>query len=69
MNFADWKSTANGFLAFFIGTVGPLTAYLAAQPNNPKATAVCGVLTLLAAIARVWVGLIQNDAPGAPTTK
>ena len=58
---ANWKTTANGLLAAFIGTVGPVTAYLATT-NNPRATTVCGILTCAAAIARVWVGLLQSDA-------
>jgi hypothetical protein len=58
----NWKTTAAGFLSAFIGTVGPLTAYLATT-SNPNATTVCGILTCAAAIARVWVGLLQNDAP------
>lgn len=62
MSFAHWKTTVNGFLAAFIGTVGPVTAYLATI-DSPKAATICGILTLTAAIARVWVGLLQNDAP------
>ena len=58
---SNWKTTTAGLLAAFIGTVGPLTAYLATT-SNPKATEVCGVLTCAAAIARVWVGMLQNDA-------
>ena len=57
----NWKTTAAGLLSAAIGTIGPLTAYLATT-GNPKATDICGVLTLLTAIARVWVGLLQNDA-------
>ena len=62
----NWKTTANGFLAAFLSTVGPLTAYLATQ-NTPKATAICGALTCGAAVARAWIGLIQNDSPANPT--
>lgn len=58
----NWKTTANGFLAAIIGAAGPFTAYLATV-NNPKAATVAGIVTLVAAIARVWVGLIQNDTP------
>jgi len=57
----DWKTTAAGILSAFIGTVGPVTAYLATTPN-PNATKICGGLTLAAAIARIWLGLIQKDA-------
>ena len=57
----NWKTTANGILAAIIGAAGPLTAYLATV-NSPKAATAAGVVTLAATIARVWVGLIQNDA-------
>jgi hypothetical protein len=59
---SDWKTTANGFLAAIIGAAGPLTAYLATI-NSPKAATASGIITLAATIARVWVGIIQNDAP------
>ena len=60
----NWKTTANGILAAIIGAAGPLTAYLATV-NSPKAATAAGVVTLAATIARVWVGLIENDAPVA----
>lgn len=59
---ANWKTTVNGFLAAIIGAAGPLTAYLATV-NNPKAATAAGIVTLVATIARVWIGMIQNDAP------
>jgi len=58
----DWKTTVNGFLAAIIGAAGPLAAYLATQ-SNPKAAWASGIVTLAATIARIWVGLLQNDAP------
>ena len=64
----NWKTTANGILAAIIGTAGPITAYLATV-NNPKAATAAGLVTLAAAIARVWVGLLQNDSPAIPATK
>ena len=60
-----WKTTVNGFLAAIIGGAGPLAAYLATQ-NSPKATTAAGIVALAATIARVWIGLIQNDAPSPP---
>ena len=57
-----WKTTVAGCLSAFAMAVGPLTAYLATT-NNPKATDICGALTCAAAIARVWIGSLQNDAP------
>ena len=62
----NWKTTANGFLAAIIGAAGPLTAYLATI-NSPKAAYATGIVTLAAGIARVWIGLLQNDAPTTPT--
>jgi hypothetical protein len=69
----NWKTTVAGLLSAFVGTIGPVTAYLATT-NNPKATEVCGALTCAGAVARIWIGLIQNDAgttlavvPGSPS--
>ena len=58
----NWKTTANGFLATILAATGPLTAYLATQ-NNPKAASAAGLVTLIAAIARAWVGMLQTDSP------
>ena len=66
MIFGISKTSINGVLAAIIGAAGPLTAYLATI-NNPKAATAAGVVTLIATIARVWVGLLQNDSP-APVT-
>jgi hypothetical protein len=62
------KTTINGILAAFIGTAGPLTAYLAGI-NNPKAATAAGIVTLLATVARVWVGMLQGDTPPAVSGK
>jgi hypothetical protein len=62
----NWKTTTNGLLSAIIGTAGPLTAYLATL-NSPKATTAAGVVTLLGVLARVYIGIIQNDAPPNPT--
>ena len=61
----NWKTTANGILAAIMGAAGPLAAYLATQ-SNPKAAWAAGIVTLVATIARVLVGLLQNDAPPNP---
>jgi hypothetical protein len=60
----NWKTTANGFLTAILAAAGPLTAYLATV-NSPKAATASGVITLIAAIARVWIGLIQVDSPAS----
>jgi hypothetical protein len=62
---ANWKTTVAGILSALIGTAGPLTAYLATQ-MSPTATKISGGVTLAAAIARVWVGMLENDAPPNP---
>ena len=61
----NWKTTVNGILTAILSAAGPLTAYLATI-NSPKATMVSGIITLVAAIARVWIGLLQNDAQTVP---
>ena len=61
---SHWKTTAAGILSAILGAIGPITAYLATT-NNPKATEICGALTCAAAIFRIWIGLISNDAPPA----
>jgi hypothetical protein len=65
--FAHWKTTANGFLAAIIGAAGPATAWLATV-HSPKAATATGVVTLIAGIARVWIGILQNDAPPVSET-
>ena len=68
MNTANWKTTAAGLLSAFLGIVGPITAYLATT-NNPKATEIAAALTCAGAIARIWIGMLQNDAqPSLGTT-
>ena len=69
-----WKTTVAGLLSAFIGIVGPLSGLLASlqaitaqQPGHAPADyryAIAGaILTFLAAAARVWIGMLQNDAP------
>ncbi|HUD73982.1 MAG TPA: hypothetical protein VMQ76_02845 [Terracidiphilus sp.] len=69
-----WKTTANGILTAFALVAGPWSALLAALqaiyatvPGHGPANyifAIAGaVLTCLAASARIWIGLLQNDAP------
>ena len=56
------KTTANGCLAAVIGACGPLAVWLATQ-SSPKAATAVGIVTMVAAVCRVWVGLLQGDAP------
>ena len=75
----NWKTTAAGALGGFLGIVPALTGFLAAYqtieaqiPGHASANytvAIVGAgLTCGGAIARVWIGLIQNDAPANPPT-
>ena len=59
------KTTIAGILSAIIGSAGPLTAYLATI-NSPRAATASGIITLAAAIARVWIGILQGDAPPNP---
>ena len=59
----NWKTTVNGLLAAVIGSAGPIAAYLATQGN--KAAWWAGIVTLAATVARVWIGILQQDAPTA----
>jgi hypothetical protein len=61
MIFGFSKTTVNGYLAAMIGAAGPLAAYLLAI-NSPKSATAAGIVTLVATICRVWVGIIQNDS-------
>lgn len=71
-----WKTTTAGALTAFAVTAGPLSGFLASLqaieaqiPGHGSAKytlAIVGAaLTCVAAIARLWIGLIQNDAPPA----
>lgn len=64
----NWKTSANGILAAIMASAGPLTAYLATL-HSPKAATASGIVTLAATLARVYIGLIQNDSPPNPPTK
>jgi hypothetical protein len=87
MIFGISKTTLNGILAAFLAIIGPLSAFLAAVqalgsqmpghgPANYTLAIIGAGLTCLAAVARAWVGLLQNDSPppasptaGATSTK
>ena len=69
-----WKTTAAGALSAFAVTVGPLSGFLASVqqiestipghgPANYTLAIVGAGLTCLAAMARLWIGMLQNDAP------
>lgn len=64
----NWKTTAAGILSALIGMSGPSTALLAAlqamKPTPDYRLAIAGaVLTFVFGVARIWIGLLQNDAP------
>jgi uncharacterized membrane protein len=67
----NWKTTAAGILSALLGMSGPTTALLAAlqamKTTPDYRLAIWGaVLTFIFAVLRVWLGLIQNDAPPNP---
>ena len=73
----DWKTTANGFLSAFSVTVGPLSGFIAAWqmiqsqvpghgPANYAFAIILAGLTAAAAIARAWIGLLQNYIQSDP---
>lgn len=64
------KTTIAGVLSALIGVSGPLSAFLAAlQAIKGGATpdytlAITGAIaTFVFAVLRIWVGLLQGDAP------
>ena len=72
-----WKTTVAGILSAFLAIVGPATSFLTAydaliqqMPNHSHAdfrVAIWGMgLTMAAAVARAWIGLISADAPNTP---
>lgn len=72
----NWKTTIAGILSALLGTIPALTAFIAAlqtiqaqQPGHGPADytfAYVGAgLSFLTAAGRVWIGLLQNDAPPA----
>ena len=73
----DWKTTANGFLSAFSATVGPLSGFIAAWqmiqsqipghgPANYTFAIILAGLTAASAIARAWIGLLQNYLQSDP---
>jgi hypothetical protein len=57
------KTTAVGALSGIIGTCGPLAAFMAAIPNHPQVAIAAASITAFATICRVWLGVVQGDAP------
>ena len=64
------KTTINGFLSFLIATLTTLTAFQVPAALTPGADRMWMYFTvganLLVALCRVWVGLLQGDAPPNP---
>jgi hypothetical protein len=68
---SSWKSTAQGILSAFALAAGPLSAFLAEvermKPNPDYTLAMIAAgLTCAAAIAKAWIGYLQNDAQPIP---
>ena len=68
----NWKTTAAAALSAFMAATGPISAFLGAiqeiqsqipghAPANYTLAIVGAGLTCAAAIARLWIGLIQKD--------
>jgi len=74
----NWKSTVQAILTAILGTIPPLSAFLAALQAIKQAAnqgvadyrlAIWGAgLTCLAAILKVWIGLISHDAKPSATS-
>jgi fluoride ion exporter CrcB/FEX len=66
----NWKTTAAGLLSFMIATLTTLTAFQVPAALIPNADRTWMYITvganLAVALCRVWLGLIQNDAPPNP---
>lgn len=75
----NWKTTVAGALSAFGLIVGPISGFLASLqaiqaqtpghgPADYRLAIVGAALTTLASIARIWIGLIQTDAPAPPSS-
>jgi len=74
----NWKSTVQGILTALLGTIPSISAFLAALQAIKQAAnqgvadyrlAIWGAgLTCVAAILKVWIGLISNDAKPSATS-
>ena len=69
-----WKSTAAGILSGLIGTFTTIAAFqVPAAMLNPQQSRMWLYVTLgcnlISGVARVWVGLLQNDAPDVSAAK
>lgn len=71
----NWETTVAGILSGLIGTCTTLSMIqLPSTIANPQATHIWLYVTfgctVAASVGRVWIGLLQNDAPpNPPTTK
>lgn len=74
----NWKSTVQGILTALLGTIPPISAFIGALQAIKQATnqgvadyryALWGAaLTCVAAIFKVWIGLISSDAKPSVTS-
>lgn len=73
----DWKTTAAGILSAFALAMGPISGFLGAVqqvqseipghgPANYTLAIIGAGLTCAAAIARLWIGLLQNYVQSDP---
>lgn len=70
MIFGISKTSIAGVLSFLIATLTTLTAFQVPALTNPQASHVYGIALIVAnavvALCRVWIGLLQGDAPNPP---
>jgi hypothetical protein len=74
MIFGISKTTINGILAFLIATLTSVLAYqVPAAMLSPGQSHIWLWVTLvgngIVSVLRVWVGLLQGDAPAPPAGK
>lgn len=64
------KTTINGWLSFLIATLTTLTAFQVPGALTPGANRMWMYFTvganIVVALCRVWVGMLQGDAPNIP---
>ena len=67
------KTTIAGVLSALLAIAGPLSAFLGAlqqlKPTPDYTLTIVGAsFTFVFAVLRIWIGLIQGDAPATPPT-
>ncbi len=70
MIFGISKTTVAGVLSFLIATLTTITAFQVPNLTDPHANHLLGQIAIgcniAVALCRVWIGLLQGDAPPNP---